>query len=340
MSNLGLFSDDPVDPDQVTGSWKEDYDWLEAFKYADSPNSVPLRETNVSRKGFTIDDVVQVIAAQCGRNDEDPWIMVGLLRDFRYFVLEAGCDYTGWDCQASGSATVADNFGALVRLGLTKEERELFSFPLDGSIAYSPYDFAWDRQHQDPDRELLWRDLEFVPPKGEPYVYSPAFSSCSTGVFTTPTPEAIPVPKPKGPEYMSRTLRSPVEVFSTYPTPQKLLKLLSLVFPNREFPRLHDYDYVAVIENSASLPVAVAFATWTDEPDEGSDAGRVRLSWVAVCPDYQGCGLGAQVLRTLMDFFMAMDSHVKFEVKLNPPSPAKTAFYETLGFRKMERDEK
>lgn len=44
-----------------------------------------------------------------GENDGQPWMCYGLLKDGRYFYLEAWCDYTGWDCQSGGSVTVADS---------------------------------------------------------------------------------------------------------------------------------------------------------------------------------------------------------------------------------------
>jgi hypothetical protein len=46
--------------------------------------------------------------------------------------LEAGCDYTGWDCQADGFAYVAASLNDLVRFGLTTEHREALGLPLVG----------------------------------------------------------------------------------------------------------------------------------------------------------------------------------------------------------------
>lgn len=46
---------------------------------------------------FTREDVEKIFHSDEGENDEASWIMVGKLKDGRYFFLEAGCDYTGWD---------------------------------------------------------------------------------------------------------------------------------------------------------------------------------------------------------------------------------------------------
>ena len=57
------------------GSWKE------VFKYA---------------SGFSQEDVCHILASDEGHNDGPDWVMAGMLCDGRYFVIRAGCDYTGW----------------------------------------------------------------------------------------------------------------------------------------------------------------------------------------------------------------------------------------------------
>lgn len=79
------------------------YDWREAFAYAGGggcgePNvkrAAPHIE--VSEAPFGRDQVVEVIAARPGENDGPNWVCVGRLADGRWFALDAGCDYTGWD---------------------------------------------------------------------------------------------------------------------------------------------------------------------------------------------------------------------------------------------------
>ena len=46
---------------------------------------------------FTRRDVAKIIAQAEGENDGADWICVGRLRDGRWFVVQGGCDYTGWD---------------------------------------------------------------------------------------------------------------------------------------------------------------------------------------------------------------------------------------------------
>lgn len=93
---------------------KESYDWQEAFKFAD----------------FSIDDVAEVLHQDEGYNDGDPWIMVGRLKDGRFFFLSAWCDYTGWDCQAGGSSETADTEEDLYKYHLGEEERRRFGLKL------------------------------------------------------------------------------------------------------------------------------------------------------------------------------------------------------------------
>lgn len=50
---------------------------------------------------FAVDDVVDMKAAIPGHNDEDSWYWICELRDGRFFLVTASCDYTGWDCRSS-----------------------------------------------------------------------------------------------------------------------------------------------------------------------------------------------------------------------------------------------
>ena len=88
----------------------DDYDWAKAFEYA---GEVPTEEycradgqpsvkpasplMDVSTSNFSRCDVIEIIALHVGANDEDNWLCVGRLFDGRWFALDAGCDYTGWD---------------------------------------------------------------------------------------------------------------------------------------------------------------------------------------------------------------------------------------------------
>lgn len=88
-----------------------EYDWQEAFRYAD---------------GFGADDVAEIADLREGENDEYNWLMYGVLKDGRHFYLSAGCDYTGWDCRAGGYGSAAPTFDEMVRMAMDEEGREHF----------------------------------------------------------------------------------------------------------------------------------------------------------------------------------------------------------------------
>lgn len=96
---------------------KASYDWKEAFAYASD---------------FTIDDVAEIRNAIEGENDGDDWIIWGLLKNGGYFYLSAGCDFTGWDCQASGKSHVHPTEDELILLGMDRGARERFGLLTPG----------------------------------------------------------------------------------------------------------------------------------------------------------------------------------------------------------------
>jgi hypothetical protein len=90
------------------------YDWREAFTYAD----------------FAIDDVATILAESEGENDGDSWLAVGILKDGRYFLLTAWCDYTGWDCQAGGESYTSGTLDDLIRWSMTDDNRTRLGYTL------------------------------------------------------------------------------------------------------------------------------------------------------------------------------------------------------------------
>lgn len=105
-------------------TWRDDFDWKEAFTYGNTIRTA----TGCPKDGFGIQDVAEVLAASPGENDGPSWMMAGKLKDGRFFFLDAGCDYTGWDCQASGDGQVADTLDNLIRYGMTKDARDRLKF--------------------------------------------------------------------------------------------------------------------------------------------------------------------------------------------------------------------
>lgn len=125
------------DTETTNEQWREDYDWIEAFGYAGQPDTCAtvyqsgpdLRRahptaTEPSLQPFTIADVASVEAMSEGENGDRDWLCLGVLNDGRWFLLAAGCDYTGWDCQAGGTTTLATSRDELLAYGTTTVERE------------------------------------------------------------------------------------------------------------------------------------------------------------------------------------------------------------------------
>jgi len=113
-------------------AFKQDYDWREVLGYAGKDENWATGNANgpsavgdnpPSAEAFGMEDVAEVIAADPGENDGANWVCVLRLVDGRFAYIEAGCDYTGWDCRASGSAWVASDLANLIRWALTDPAR-------------------------------------------------------------------------------------------------------------------------------------------------------------------------------------------------------------------------
>jgi hypothetical protein len=91
-------------PERLAGS-----DWQEAFAFAGEPGAYNSDPKNVPGDApprdppvvdlspFSRWDVEEVYSADDGENDGPNWVCYGRLQDGRYFFVDAGCDYTGWD---------------------------------------------------------------------------------------------------------------------------------------------------------------------------------------------------------------------------------------------------
>lgn len=111
----------------------EDYDWKSAlneavggcyhYDYESSPDD-PYKDLNAPAKEFA-QNMKRVIACVKGERDEDDWLALIEMQDGRVAWLRAGCDYTGWDCRASGSVEYNSSIDYFLGpLGLTKRDRE------------------------------------------------------------------------------------------------------------------------------------------------------------------------------------------------------------------------
>lgn len=101
--------------------FKKDYCWRSAFNEAFGKDFQGYGDPGPN----PIDDVMEIIACEEGENEEKDWIGIFKMRDGKFLVLQAGCDATGWDCQAGGSYVAYDTLEeALSPLSLTQEFRE------------------------------------------------------------------------------------------------------------------------------------------------------------------------------------------------------------------------
>jgi len=101
---------------------KNHYDWESALDFGNSRRSAVLG-SDVSTAAMTYEDVETVLASCNGESDGDDWIALFRLRDGRYAFLSAGCDRTGWECQAGGSIIFAPSYSSAFRFALTEEAR-------------------------------------------------------------------------------------------------------------------------------------------------------------------------------------------------------------------------
>jgi hypothetical protein len=109
--------------------FQNDYNWKKAFAFGRSPNRAPP-DANMDSSGFTIHDIRFIVAADEGENDGKSWLAVVALKDGRYGMIDASCDYTGWDCRCWGSSAIATSLADIIRYGLSAEKRERLKLSL------------------------------------------------------------------------------------------------------------------------------------------------------------------------------------------------------------------
>ena len=105
------------------------YNWKHVFADCDEPNvdkevEVAPPGADVSAAPISRSDVAEIIAAVNGENDGDEWMGVFKLKDGRFLFASGGCDYTGWNCQASNSMLVCGSMEDMMQFGLSPAEAE------------------------------------------------------------------------------------------------------------------------------------------------------------------------------------------------------------------------
>ncbi|CAM3878011.1 hypothetical protein COLU111180_12130 [Cohnella lubricantis] len=131
---------DATDEDLGVPERLRDYNWKEAFGAAGKEVGTELNGNPVvvqfaqavSTEPFDRADVAEIMAIDDGENDGLNWIGVFLLKDGRYALIDAGCDYTGWGCQEWGEAAVCGTLAEMVRWGLSDEQRKRLKLFLEG----------------------------------------------------------------------------------------------------------------------------------------------------------------------------------------------------------------
>jgi hypothetical protein len=98
-----------------------DYDWRSAFAYA---KAQPVEGVEGAPIRYGIGNVRTVVADSAGENEGPSWLMVAKMHDGNFMYLEAGCDNTGWECHAEGSAWYAPMLDLLIQRALKDEARE------------------------------------------------------------------------------------------------------------------------------------------------------------------------------------------------------------------------
>lgn len=107
-------------------AFKADYDWCAAFHEAVHHSC----GSNYYEDPGPISHVAEVLHAAEGLNDESDWLAVGRWDDGKFFVMSAGCDYTGWDCRAGGTIEFHDTLGEAIT-DLTPEQAARLGLPHD-----------------------------------------------------------------------------------------------------------------------------------------------------------------------------------------------------------------
>jgi hypothetical protein len=108
------------------------YDWPEAFDEGTANISGALPGDGYDLTPFSIEDVVLILWMDEGENDGPDWIIAGVLQDNRGFFLSAGCDYTGWDCQAGGHAVICNSIEELLLFGIDDGDKDRFGIHMLG----------------------------------------------------------------------------------------------------------------------------------------------------------------------------------------------------------------
>lgn len=102
------------------------YDWEEVFGEGSGGNCTQDVESLDGTHCAPVlrADIAEVLASVNGENDGPDWVCIVRMEDGRFVCAQGGCDYTGWDCRAGNTITVASTLEALLASGVTQEWAE------------------------------------------------------------------------------------------------------------------------------------------------------------------------------------------------------------------------
>jgi hypothetical protein len=113
----------------------DSYDWEECFGEGSGGNTTKdIDAHGVSADHCDRENVAEIIAMIDGENDESDWVGLFRMNDGRFLAVVASCDYTGWDCQASNTMTVAATLGEVIRFGLDSRGRDRLALAIESQF--------------------------------------------------------------------------------------------------------------------------------------------------------------------------------------------------------------
>lgn len=92
-------------------------EWTYGPVLGETPTTIPKKDM-MDYKQFA-----KVYYARPGANDEENWTFLVKHKNGYYIFFDAGCDYTGFDCQGGGTITYSRDAKQMWSFGLTQDMR-------------------------------------------------------------------------------------------------------------------------------------------------------------------------------------------------------------------------
>jgi hypothetical protein len=90
---------------------------------------------------ISFSDFTEILFAQVGENDEEPWIYLVKHKDGYYVCFDAWCDYTGFDCRGVVKITYSRNRENMIQFGLDEQAREVMKSGVNYVVRDNTVDF-------------------------------------------------------------------------------------------------------------------------------------------------------------------------------------------------------